>query len=191
MAVRTANQSEFAAEIGVDRSRITVLKKQGRLVFVGSLIDVEASKKKLKESSDPRYATSRRWKDTPGDGEEESTSAADSSPGTVPTTVSEETAKKLNLQSQEIELRLRKEIGELVESEDASRIAFESARSFRDELVRETDSLASEMKSVAVKYGADETKSADIEDEMRTEIENRFRALLTRVTDYIGSLGLE
>lgn len=64
-ATNTAvKQSEFARIIGVDRSYITRLKKEGRIVFDEfGLVLVEASKKRIKETSDPnRDDVSNRWR---------------------------------------------------------------------------------------------------------------------------------
>ena len=61
---RLVNQSKFAEIIGVDRSYVTKLKKQDRLmVDDDGLIDVEASIQRIKETADPnRGDVVSRWK---------------------------------------------------------------------------------------------------------------------------------
>ena len=46
----TMTQADFAREIGVGRSRVHALKEAGRLVMVGDLVDVEASKARIAET---------------------------------------------------------------------------------------------------------------------------------------------
>ena len=50
-----ARQSEFARQIGYDKSRITQLKRAGRIVMSadGRLVDVEASIARMAETADP------------------------------------------------------------------------------------------------------------------------------------------
>lgn len=50
-----ARQAEFARQIGYDKSRITQLKRAGRIVMSadGRLVDVEASIARIAETSDP------------------------------------------------------------------------------------------------------------------------------------------
>ena len=50
-----ARQAEFARQIGYDKSRITQLKRAGRIVMSadGRLVDVEASIARMAETSDP------------------------------------------------------------------------------------------------------------------------------------------
>lgn len=61
---RKANQSKFAEIIGVDRSYVTKLKKQDRLVVDDDgLIDVDASIQRIKDTADPnRGDVVTRWK---------------------------------------------------------------------------------------------------------------------------------
>lgn len=68
-ATNTAvKQSEFARIIGVDRSYITKLKKEGRIVFDEfGLVLVEASKKRIEETADPnRDDVANRWRSERG-----------------------------------------------------------------------------------------------------------------------------
>jgi transcriptional regulator with XRE-family HTH domain len=52
--MQTLNQSDFAKHIGVNKSYITQLKQEGRLVFSeNGKVDVEASLIKIKETADP------------------------------------------------------------------------------------------------------------------------------------------
>lgn len=66
---RKANQSKFAEIIGVDRSYVTKLKKQDRLVIDDDgLIDVDASIQRIKDTADPnRGDVVTRWKKERGD----------------------------------------------------------------------------------------------------------------------------
>lgn len=50
----TATQAEYAAMLGKDKSYVTRLKQAGRLVLSdGGLVDVEASNKRITDTSDP------------------------------------------------------------------------------------------------------------------------------------------
>ena len=53
--MKTATQSEFARLIGVQKSYVTKLKEQGRLVMSadGKLVNVEASKQRIQQTADP------------------------------------------------------------------------------------------------------------------------------------------
>lgn len=51
----TATQADFAREIGVGRSRVHALKEAGRLVMVGDLVDVEASKARIAATRSPAH----------------------------------------------------------------------------------------------------------------------------------------
>lgn len=66
---RFVNQSKFAEIIGVDRSYVTKLKKQDRLVVDDDgLIDVDASVQRIKDTADPnRGDVVTRWKKERGD----------------------------------------------------------------------------------------------------------------------------
>lgn len=48
-------QADFAREIGVGRSRVHALKEAGRLVMVGDLVDVEASKARINATRSPAH----------------------------------------------------------------------------------------------------------------------------------------
>lgn len=50
----TVNQAEFAKILGFSKAAVTKLKNAGRLVFTDDgLVDVEASKERIKETADP------------------------------------------------------------------------------------------------------------------------------------------
>lgn len=49
-------QAEFAAILGCDKAYVTRLKQAGRLVMADGKVDVEASKKRIEETSDPSRA---------------------------------------------------------------------------------------------------------------------------------------
>ncbi len=55
------SQAAFARRMRWSRSRVTQLKRAGRLVMAGKRVDVEASKKRIKEteSGQPQHATHR------------------------------------------------------------------------------------------------------------------------------------
>lgn len=56
------SQAEFARRIGKDRSYVTRLKHAGRLVMVGSAVDVDASIKAIEQSANPAAApVAERW----------------------------------------------------------------------------------------------------------------------------------
>lgn len=55
LLMTAVNQSEFARMLGFSSVAVTKLKNAGRLVFTeDGLVDVEASKKRIEETSDPR-----------------------------------------------------------------------------------------------------------------------------------------
>jgi phage terminase Nu1 subunit (DNA packaging protein) len=51
---QAVKQAEFAALLGVNRSTVTRWKKDGRLVMAGGLVDVEASRRAIADSSGGR-----------------------------------------------------------------------------------------------------------------------------------------
>lgn len=51
----TMNQADFARHIGVGRSRVHALKEAGRLVMVGDLVDVAASKARINATRSPAH----------------------------------------------------------------------------------------------------------------------------------------
>lgn len=58
----TLKQIDFAALLGVARSYITKLKADGRLVMIGNLVDVDASRLRIAETADPnRDDVASRW----------------------------------------------------------------------------------------------------------------------------------
>lgn len=57
-----AHQAEFARLIGVDRSHVTRLKQEGRLVMTSEgKVDVEASRRRILETAGGRDDVSARW----------------------------------------------------------------------------------------------------------------------------------
>ena len=57
-----AHQAEFARLIGVDRSHVTRLKQEGRLVMTSEgKVDIEASRQRILETAGGRDDVSARW----------------------------------------------------------------------------------------------------------------------------------
>ncbi len=54
---RLLTQKDFAATRGIDPALLSRWKKRGRLVMVGSLVDAEATDRRLQETADPRRPT--------------------------------------------------------------------------------------------------------------------------------------
>jgi len=56
----TETQTQFAARMGWHKSRVTRLKKAGRLVMAGDLVDVEASLTRIQATRGTRYDVEER-----------------------------------------------------------------------------------------------------------------------------------
>lgn len=62
MSAETLRQIDFAALLGCSRSYITKLKGDGRLIMIGDLVDIEASRLRIAETADPnRDDVASRW----------------------------------------------------------------------------------------------------------------------------------
>lgn len=130
----TATQSEFAAILGKDKSYVTRLKQQGRLVMVqteeGARVDVEASRELLRQSADPARGE-----------------AAVKPPRirVEHTTYNDARTRNELAKAQTAELDLEVKLGKLVDAEEARLFAADLAASFRGALEVLPDRLAPEL----------------------------------------------
>lgn len=125
-------QSEFAGILGKDKSYVTRLKKNGRLVMVqteqGERVDVEASQALLAASADP------------------SRTQADHAPAKVHhTTYNDARTRNELAKAQTAELDLAVKLGKLVDADEARLFAADLAASFRGSLEILPDRLAPEL----------------------------------------------
>ena len=130
-----ATQSEFAALLGKDKSYVSRLKKNGRLVMVqteeGERVDVEASKSRLAASADPSR--------TPQVGE------GNAPAKTHHTSYNDARTRNELAKAQNAELDLAVKMGTLVNADEASLFAADLAATFRGALEVLPDRLAPEL----------------------------------------------
>lgn len=161
MPLTLATQSEFAALLGKDKSYVSRLKKNGRLVMVqtedGERVDVEASRALLAASADPSRASAPA--------KEHHTSYNDAR-------TRNELAK-----AQNAEMDLAVKMGKLVDADEARLFAADLAASFRGALEILPDRLAPEL----VPLSDTET--------IRALLVEAFEQALTDLADKIGKWG--
>lgn len=130
-------QSEFAEMLGFSKAAVTKLKNAGRLVFTeDGLVDVEASKEKIRETSDPnRDDVVRRNAEKRGGG-----SGIDPSPAGI----SFQTSRALKEQYHALQAKIDYEtrMGELVERATVERDWMNVATILRTSLEKIPDSIA-------------------------------------------------
>lgn len=133
---RKANQSKFAEIIGVDRSYVTKLKKQDRLVIDGDgLIDVDASVQRIKDTADPnRVDVVNRWRSERGQN-----GTTNDEPETVDTSVEDHDyqrarAKKEHFLAERARVDYLRDIGELVPIIDMRAAVADVVTTFRQAL---------------------------------------------------------
>lgn len=129
---QSVKQIEFARMLGVDRSYITKLKRENRLVLDESgRVLVEASKKRINETADPNRDDVRsRWRDERGQGEIED------QPEDTPEShdYQRARAKKEYFLAERARLDYEREIGELVPIADMRLAVADVVTTFRQAL---------------------------------------------------------
>ena len=165
----TATQSEFAALIGKDKSYVTRLKQNGRLVMAqtdaGQRVDVVASKALLASTADP----SRTGKD----GAQQS--AGDGRGGGINYNVARARNEQAKAQMAELELAVKQ--GKLVDAEEARLFAADLAATFRGSLEVLPDRLAPELVPLT------DTEA------VRAVLVESFEQVLTDIADKIAKWG--
>lgn len=130
------NQSQFAAEMGVNRSQVTHWKNDGRLVFCESgKVDVEASKIRISETADQnrddvaaRHADDRKNKKIttkvipPVEADEQKIN------------FSEGRAKEQHFKALQAELEYKQTVGELVSTADMKAAVTDLVTTFKQSI---------------------------------------------------------
>lgn len=136
--MKILNQSDFAKHIGVNKSYITQLKKEGRLIMAKTGgVDVQASINKIKETADPnrddvssRHAEKRmaivELEVKPKKTVKEKTSSE--------VTFSEARAKEQHFKSLQAELEYQKAISEVVSTQEMRSAVGDVVTTFRQSL---------------------------------------------------------
>lgn len=162
----TATQSEFAKLIGKDKSYVTRLKQQGRVMMTSDgKVDVEATQRMLDASADPSRTVVRHSEKHEPENNADKVSFNDA-----------RTRKELaNAQHAEIDLAVK--MGTLVDAEEARLFAADLAATFRASLEVLPDRLAPELVPLR------ETEA------LRAVLVENFEQLLTDVADKIKAWG--
>jgi len=139
--VSTATQAEFARLIGVQKSYVTKLKEQGRLVMSddGKLVDVEASKQRIQQTADPnRDDVSQRFerKKNPDSGRQS---------GDVGNSYQAARAVKEKYSAMQAKLDYEKAIGKVVDKADVQAVVEDVITQFRQGLENLPYRLAPEL----------------------------------------------
>lgn len=131
---RFVNQSKFAEIIGVNRSYVTKLKRENRLVLDDSgRVLVEESKRRIKETADPnRDDVRQRWQEERGGTDDDDSSAVED---TVENhDYQRARAKKEHFLAERARLDYQREIGELVPIADMRMAVADVVTTFRQAL---------------------------------------------------------
>ena len=137
----TATQAEFARLIGVQKSYVTKLKEQGRLVMSadGKLVDVEASKQRIQQTADPnRDDVSQRF---------EKPKAPDTNrqTGDIGNSYQAARAVKEKYSAMQAKLDYEKAIGKVVDTADVQAVVEDVITQFRQGLENLPYRLAPEL----------------------------------------------
>lgn len=132
------NQSDFAKHIGVNKSYITQLKQEGRLVFSeNGKVDVDASLIKIKETADPNrddVSTRHAEKRTIAVDMEVKNKKPVKEKSTSEVTFSEARAKEQHFKSLQAELEYQKAISEVVSTQEMQSAVGDVVTTFRQSL---------------------------------------------------------
>lgn len=144
MVKKALKQIEFAKLLGVSRSYVTELKKNGRLVMTqNNLVDVEASQIRIQETADPnRDDVTQRHAAAKGRAETEK-KKRERDPNHV--TFSDGRAKEQHYKALQAEIDYKKTIGELVPMQDMKMAVTDMVMTFRQQLENLPHQLAPEL----------------------------------------------
>lgn len=131
------SQADFAREIGVGRSRVHALKEAGRLVMVGSLVDVEASKLRIAETRSAAHDD--QGKAAIIRAEEPS----DSAPRRI-----DAQARKEHLAAELLQMDLDERQGKLMRAEEVIAAVADAATTLRTRIEAFPDLLASQLAAI-------------------------------------------
>jgi hypothetical protein len=140
----TASQSDFAALMGVNKGTVSRWKKAGRLVMLSGLVDVEASQRRLAETSGGRDDVADRHAEQRG----AALPMAEQKVGAGGTAIlrnesrADAQARKESNQADILELELKKLRGTLIEKEASDSANRSGWASIRARLERLPDQLA-------------------------------------------------
>lgn len=117
----TVTQAEFARMEGKARSYITALKKSGRLVMAGDLVDVEASRARIVGSADPnRDDVAQRWAEQRTPASTVNPENAENSKDKIGNSYQAARAVKEKFAAMTAKMEYERAIGKLVEKADAA-----------------------------------------------------------------------
>lgn len=139
--MKTATQSEFARLIGVQKSYVTKLKEQGRLVMSadGKLVDVEASKQRIQQTADPnRDDVSQRF-------EKPKAPDANRQAGDIGNSYQAARAVKEKYSAMQAKLEYERAIGKLVDKAEVQAVVEDVITQFRQGLENLPYRLAPEL----------------------------------------------
>jgi len=139
--VSTATQAEFARLLGVQKSYVSKLKDQGRLVFADDgRVDVEASKQRIQQTSDPnRDDVSQRFDKA------SSSSGSQRQNGDIGNSYQAARAVKEKYSAMQAKLDYEKAIGKVVDKADVQAVVEDVITQFRQGLENLPYRLAPEL----------------------------------------------
>jgi len=138
--VNTATQAEFARMLGVQKSYVSKLKDQGRLVFAeDGRVDVEASKQRIQQTADPnRDDVSQRFERPKG-------AENGRQSGDVGNSYQAARAVKEKYSAMQAKLDYEKAIGKVVDKADVQAVVEDVITQFRQGLENLPYRLAPEL----------------------------------------------
>ena len=136
----TATQAEFARLLGVQKSYVSKLKDQGRLVFADDgRVDVEASKQRIQQTADPnRDDVSQRF-------DKASSSGSQRQNGDIGNSYQAARAVKEKYSAMQAKLDYERAIGKVVDKADVQAVVEDVITQFRQGLENLPYRLAPEL----------------------------------------------
>lgn len=138
--MKTATQAEFARILGVQKSYVSKLKDQGRLVFAEEgRVDVEASKQRIQQTADPnRDDVSQRF-------DKASSAGAQRQNGDIGNSYQAARAVKEKYSAMQAKLEYERSIGKLVDKAEVQAVVEDVITQFRQGLENLPYRLAPEL----------------------------------------------
>lgn len=186
------SQAEFARRLGKDRSYVTRLKQAGRLVMVGSAVDVDASLKAIEQSANPAAApVAERWGQYRADRDQQPTATvpapaqqggtAEARPD-IGGTYQAARAMRERYNAMQAKLEYERAVGKLIEVAAVRAAATDIGATTRAEVEQLPDRLAPELAAETDEQRIHALLSEACEDALR-RIAQRSRQAITRAEE--------
>ena len=186
-------QAEFARRLKKDRSHVTRLKQAGRLVMVGSAVDVDASLHKIDQTANPAAApVAERWDQYRAERDQRQ---AESQPEAPPKpsepkldvggTYQAARAMRERYNAMQAKLEYERAVGKLIEVDAVRAAAIDIGATTRSEVEQIPDRIAAELAAETDEARIHALLSEACEDALR-RIAHRTLQSLSAFTEVIG-----